>query len=239
MNESNQLDRARLLAAAAPHTGAWLSAIPVACLGLLLPDDAVRVGVALRLGCAIQIPHKCCCGSMTDELGHHNLSCRFNAGRFPRHAALNDIVYRGLASAGIAAVLEPRGLDRGDGRRPDGITIFPFKRGKSLVWDATCVNTFSDSHLMECSISPGAAAEAAEKAKLRKYTGLCSTYEFCPLAIETTGVLGSSFVHFIKMLGRRIAERTGEMRETAWLRQRISLAVVMGNAAAFTKFRFK
>lgn len=53
VNESNQLDCARLLAAAAPHTGAWLSAIPVACLGLLLPDDAVRVGVALRLGCAI------------------------------------------------------------------------------------------------------------------------------------------------------------------------------------------
>lgn len=39
---SNQVDRACLLAAAAPHIEAWLSAVPVEVLGFLLPDVAAR-----------------------------------------------------------------------------------------------------------------------------------------------------------------------------------------------------
>ena len=43
----------------------------------------------------------------------------------PRHANLNDVVKRALTSAGIPAWLEPVGLDRGDGRRSDGVPIQP------------------------------------------------------------------------------------------------------------------
>ena len=32
----------------------------------------------------------------------------------------------------LPSVLEPPGLDRGDGSRPDGITVFPFSGGRSL-----------------------------------------------------------------------------------------------------------
>ena len=46
LERSNQVDRARLLAASESHSGAWLEALLVLCLGLLLPDDAVRAGVA-------------------------------------------------------------------------------------------------------------------------------------------------------------------------------------------------
>ena len=42
---------------------------------------------------------------------------------------MNDVVRRALQRAGIPSVLEPPGLDRGDGSRPDGITFFPFSRG--------------------------------------------------------------------------------------------------------------
>jgi len=234
LESANQVDRARLVAAASPHSGAWLSALPAERLGLLLPDDAVRVGVALRLGCPVQHPHRCRCGTMTDKYGHHNLSCRYDPGRLPRHKALNDTVFRGLAAAGLAAILEPRGLDRGDGRRPDGSTIYPYRRGRMLLWDATCTNTFSTTHLMECAVNPGAAARAAEDRKRHRYDALSREHEFVPLAIETTGVLGPAFEEFVRDLGRRIREKTGERRETEWLRQRISLAVVRGNAAAIT-----
>ena len=61
---------------------------------------------------------------------------------------------------------------------------------------------------------------------------LSQSYDFAPLAIETTGVLGPAFETLIAELGRRISERTGERRETQWLRQRVALAVVRGNAAA-------
>lgn len=229
---ANQVDRARLLAAAAPHSGAWLSAIPVESLGLLLPDDAVRVNAALRLGLRVQQPHHCRCGTLTDALGHHSLSCYSTPGRLPRHAALNDVVYRALAAAGVVATLEPRGLDRGDDRRPDGITIFPYRQGRMLMWDATCVNTFCSTHIYDCAIAAGAAARAAEERKRRRYEDLARRYDFAPIAVETSGVLGPAFSELLQDIGDRVRQRSGEPRETAWLRQRVGLAVARGNAAA-------
>ena len=82
-----------------------------------------------------------------DERGLHGLACKYSAGRHPRHAALNDVVKRALQRAGLPSVLEPPGLDRGDGSRPDAITVFPFSKGRSLVWDCTCVDTFAETHL--------------------------------------------------------------------------------------------
>ena len=62
-----------------------------------------------------------------DKLGTHELSCRFSAGRHYRHAMLNDILHRALSSANVP---EPTGLDRADGKRPDGITMVPWSNGR-------------------------------------------------------------------------------------------------------------
>ncbi|KAK3860138.1 hypothetical protein Pcinc_016295 [Petrolisthes cinctipes] len=93
LSHANQVDSARLLATASPHRGAWLSVLPIECLSLLVPDDAVRIGVALRLGVPVQQPHHSKCGGMTDKFGHHSLSCHHDPGRLPRHTAFNDVVY--------------------------------------------------------------------------------------------------------------------------------------------------
>ena len=72
------------------------------------------------------------------------------------------------------------------------------------------------------------------KAVARKrafYSGLEPRYRFEPISVETTGVYGKSTEKFISELGRRIYGRTGERRETEWLRQRISIAIIRGNAA--------
>ena len=82
-----------------------------------------------------------------DSRGLHSLSCNYSAGRFPRYSAMNDVIKRALQKVGLPSVLEPPGLDRGVGSRPDGITVFPFSGGRSLVWDCTCVNTFAGVHL--------------------------------------------------------------------------------------------
>ena len=234
LESSNQIHRARLLAAAEPNSGAWLNAIPVEKLGLLLPDEAVRIGIALRLGISVCLPYRCRCGTNVDILGHHLLSCRRDPGRLPRHAALNDIIKRSLAAAGIPALLEPRGLDRGDGRRPDGITIMPYSAGKSLVWDATCYNTYSSTHVLDCAFNAGSAARAAEHHKRERYADIAQRYRFEPLAVETSGVLGPAITKFTSDLGKRMTAQTGEKRETSWLRQRLSIAIVRGNAAAIT-----
>ncbi|KAK3860137.1 hypothetical protein Pcinc_016271 [Petrolisthes cinctipes] len=39
-----------------------------------------------------------------------------------------------------------------------------------LLWDATCTNTFAATHLLDCSVNPGAAARAVEDRKRQKYT---------------------------------------------------------------------
>ena len=215
LSGQDQVHRARLLAASEPHTAAWLQALPVPSLGLYLDPETVRIAVALRLGAPICEPHLCrLCNRPVNTLGHHALSCKKSAGRFTRHGQLNDLVKRGLSAAGIPSVLEPLGLDRGDGRRPDGLTTFPFTSGKCLAWDATCSDTFADSVLLASAVKPGAAARAAEARKLHRYASLTPQYLFVPLAVETSGVTGPASSTFIKDIGRRISAATGEGRET-------------------------
>ena len=167
---------------------------------------------------------------MVDEYGFHLLSCHFSEGRLPRHAAINDIICRALKSAGSPSTLEPVGLSQANGIRPDGITIFPFSRGKALAWDATCVNTYAESSVNDTASSAGMAAANAEDRKRTKYSELANRYRFEPIAIETAGVMGASARDIVEEIGKRISEKSGEKRETWWLLQRLSIAVQRGNA---------
>ena len=192
LSESNQFVRARLLSAAAPESGAWLHATPAATLGTLLDRETLRVAIALRVGADVCSSHRCRCGTLTDCKGYHALTCKFSAGRHPRHTALNDLVRRALLSARIPSLLEPTGVDRGDGKRPDGITVYPYTKGMCLAWDATCVNTYAESHVLSAATSAGAAARDAESKKRKKYSDLARRFHFEPLAFETSGVCGPS-----------------------------------------------
>ena len=86
------------------------------------------------------------------------------------------------------------------------------------------IDTYAASNIVECAVQVGSAARKAEELKRRKYTGLATTYLFEPLAFETTGVYGDTTSLVIKELGSRLSSTSGDLRETAWLRQRISVA---------------
>ena len=230
LNNSDQFSRARLLASAQPESGAWITAIPVPSLGTQLSPEELRVAIALRTGSKLCENHKCKCGRNTDEFGFHLLSCRFNEGRHPRHAAINEIIFHALKSSHTPSYIEPYGLNRGDGKRPDGITIFPFSQGKCLCWDATCVNTFGESVINETAIESGQAAAKAENSKRSKYPELVQRYKFEPIAIETSGVFGPSTRNIVHEIGKRITDKTGDKRETLWLKQRLNIAIQKGNA---------
>ena len=227
---ADQVGRARLLAATCKESGVWLNAVPVPSLGTQLDPEVLRIALALRIGAKVCEPHPCRCGRVVDSRGLHGLSCRYSAGRHPRHSAMNDVVKRALLRAGLPSVLEPPGLDRGDGSRPDGITVFPFSRGRSLVWDCTCVDTFAESHLINSAIGAGVAAGEAEERKRRKYVGLVDAYQFEPIAVETTGVHGASSSLILRAIGRRLVEATGDPRESNWFLQNLALAIQRGNA---------
>ena len=238
LEPANQIHRARLLAAKEPFTAAWLNAIPLPSLGLKFDAATVRVAVAMHVGATICEPHACRgCGRKVDSLGHHGLSCRYSTGLLPRHANLNDVVKRGLAAAGVPSWLEPVGLDRVDGRRPDGVTVFPYSRGKCLTWDATCADTYAPSSVVDSAVAPGSAASAAEVRKREHYRNITDRYLLEPVSVETTGILGPSTIDFLRRLGKQVSGATGDKRETSWLMERISLAVVRGNAASILATR--
>ncbi|KAL0820722.1 hypothetical protein ABMA28_006551 [Loxostege sticticalis] len=225
-------DLARLRAVSQPESGAWLQALPSPHFGTLLDDVSLRVAVALRLGCDVCEPHLCICGSRVEADGHHALSCRRCEGRFPRHHALNDIIRRALVSANIPCVLEPPGLSRTDGKRPDGLTLVPWEKGRCLLWDATCVSTFAACHLGRTTLAPGAAAETAALKKHTKYSALEAVYHFVPFAVETAGSWGSEAKSFVAEVGRRLRVRTNDPRSGSFLVQKLALAIQRGNAAS-------
>ena len=230
---STATEKSRLLAAFALHSGAWFNAIPIASLGLKLDNNQLHIAVATRIGAPMCHPHSCnACGQSVDERGCHGLSCRKSAGRQARHSLANDTIKRAMVSAGIPAILEPPGVSRTDGKRPDGMTLVPWQRGRALVWDFTCVDTLAISNIPQTSRIAAAAAEKAQRPKCAKYCDISPAFVFQPVAVETMGAWAADGLQFIKELGRRVAERCGEPRSASFLIQRISMAIQRGNTSS-------
>ena len=180
----NDQAKARLVAVARPESGAWLSALPIASLGLRMSDDVVRIAAGLQLGVPLCLSHLCtCCGADVNIFETHGLSCRFSKCRHSRHASINDIIKRSLESAKIPCHLEPTGLYRSDGKRPDGASIVPWKDGKVLVWDATFPDTLAPSYLRMAMREAGAVAADAEYKKTQKYMHLTFSHFFLSLSL--------------------------------------------------------
>ena len=226
--------QARIRACMRKESGAWLNVLPSPPLGTLLDNDTLRISVCLRLGIGTKLchPYTCQCGALVDEFGTHGLSCQKNAGRLSRHSAINDIIKRSCASVNVPAILEPSGMFRDDRKRPDGLTLIPWSKGKCLLWDATCVDTLARSYLHSTSRVVGSAASGAESRKFKRYEQVASLYTFCPFAVETLGPFGEEALKLVKELGRRIQESSGEIRSTSFLIQRISVAIQRGNSAS-------
>ena len=226
--------KSRLLASQRRESGAWLCAPPVSALGLRMEDETVRIAVGLRLGAPLCTPHNCLqCGDPVDESGYHGLSCRRSIGRQARHAALNDLVKRSLTAIDTPALLEPPGLFRSDGKRPDGVTVIPWKRGRALVWDVTCADTFATSYVSLASTGAGQVANQAEQRKRQKYSDLATRcYTFVPIAVETSGVFGEEAMQFFREVGRLTRLKSNDPKSFQYLCQKISVCIQRFNSSA-------
>ena len=99
------------------------------------------------------------------------------------------------------------------------------------MWDATVTDTLAASYLSDTSVTARAAAERASTRKTEKYSELSSTNLFTPLALETLGHINCEGLSFL--LGQKLRATTCEMRETAFLFQRISITIQRFNVVAF------
>ena len=121
---------------------------------------------------------------------------------------------------------------RSDGKRPDGVSLLPWKEGKFLEWVVTCPDSFAPSHLVSSASGAGVEAKQAEHNKILKYSTLQPKFHFVPVAIETSGVFGPEASICLRDLGRRLKLATLEPEAYTHLLQRVSVAVQRVNCMA-------
>ena len=233
--ESSQYDTARLKAA--PLGGAWLDALPLGSVGTHLTDEETGVAIQIRLGPDTITPHTCA-GCNAEEVGpgneFHGLSCKNALGTRPRHEALNQIIGGAMRNLAKGPQLEPPGQVRdGTRKRPDGITTVSWNKGRPIAWDVTVTDSFCKSWLPRAAKEAGSNASRAEQDKIVKYKDIPNSTDFTPIAYETTGVPGPLTRIFINDLCKRLVVASGEPRDAAYLKQRISLTIQRGNACSY------
>ena len=127
-----------------------------------------------------------------------------------------------MTAAHLPSRLEPTSLFCSDGNRPDRITLVPWRSGRLLVRDATCLDKFAPSHLSRASSDVGAVAALAERSKHEKYLDLDQCHIFTPVAIEMAGPFGPETFSFLRELGCCLKQVTGETKSFSYLQQRLS-----------------
>ena len=153
----------------------------------------------------------------------YGLSCRWSKRQHHFHAAVNYIVH-------LLSRLEPTGLFCSDGKQPDGITLVPWRSCRLLVWDATC--PLCSFRPTQCTSEAGAVAALAERSKHEKYLDLNQCHTFTPVAIKTAGHFEPETFLFLRELGCRLKQVTGEAKSFSYLQHHLSIAVQRENAPA-------
>ena len=85
-------------------------------------------------------------------------------------------------------------------------------------------------YIQTTSKTAGVAAEIAVARKEEKYAALSINYDLIVIALETLGPLSNKMYTFLRELGHRLTIATEDPRETAFLFQRISVAMQRFNA---------
>ena len=68
-----------------------------------------------------------------------------------------------------------------DGKRPDGLTLVPWERGRPMIWDVTVPDTMAPSYQSAAVSQSGSVAAQAEAKKSSKYNHFSFSYSF-PIA---------------------------------------------------------
>ena len=172
--------------ASTEEAGAWLHDLP-SSLGRCMANDTMHIAVGLHLGAPLCRPHTCCrCGEKVGHLGVHGLSCWRSEDQDNRHTAIKHKIHRALSTSKNISLLQLSVLYCSDGKRPDGVSVIPWKRGNILC--------FSFSRSWHCSC----AAEGKEVVKIRP-SGHYSYFHSS--GIEYGYILGFELTNFICELG--------------------------------------
>ena len=88
-------------------------------------------------------------------------------------------------------------------------------------------NNFAQSWTWRSRRSESAVPTAFDAKRRSKYKDLENNFHFEPVSMETLGGMGETTALFIKRLGKRIADGTGDILSVAYLRQRLAIACLL------------
>ena len=202
-------------------SGDWLNALPSSNVGLEMSDDCFRISTCLRLGATVVTECFCICGATNDKFGNHALACPNMRSRHTRHQTSNKALQEALKSAGVPSTLDPRGILRDDGNRPDGVSLLPWCRGRVVAFTHRLAH--SNSRLVT-SDRPEVATEAQYR-KRGHYSALPEHTILESVAIETLGGIGKSSYDFLRTIGLRMKSLSAEPRSFAFLRKRLTFGI--------------
>jgi len=115
-----------------------------------------------------------------------------------------------------------------DGKRPNGLSLTPWREGRCATWDVTIPDTVAALYLNNTA-SPasqaGSAAEAATSRKEEKYSEIAVQYNFFPLAFETFGPINQASCKFISSSGHHLSLVSDDPQETPFLFQCLSVTI--------------
>lgn len=87
--------------------------------------------------------HRYICGTAVDQFGRQGLKCQKSASSLTSHDEFSN------------RYLEPPGMCRNDGKRPDALTLIPWSHVKCLMWNVACCDIFADGYKRSSAISTG------------------------------------------------------------------------------------
>jgi len=144
---------------------------------------------------------------------------------------MNDIIFQLLSLAGIPASKDPTSLTRLDGKHPDGLA-----RGQAHDMGhhsgqyacsvlPPCLRSLCCWRRRTCCLLEGGQVLLSPQ-----------SFPFVPIALETLGAIAPCSLDFLTEVGRQLSVSTGDACETAFLFQRISVALQRFNAVLIYEF---
>ena len=109
---------------------------------------------------------------------------------------VNSLLKQTLVCLNLASMLEPCGLYRTDGERPDGVTMILWEMGKQLVWDVTLADALAQSRLNQGSLcNPETTATEAEARKIEKHRELNDNGHLFQPLFDSLSVVSYYYIH--------------------------------------------